>query len=188
MSDWNSFIGNHLSLFLSLSYTVGQSKCYSSGSGSELWLRLEHGHSASGPWRRNLHQTGWRQSPWRQQQQVQHLRRLHPLLWLGSEVKGSRGGGEIVRAHDYIKRERFSVLISTGREMRGTWLIFCLQHWKSSVTTSLSTTEAQQGHGQIHFFLLLFFLPLVNGCASILPLRQAVTSSLDWLILLFLCF
>lgn len=69
-------------------HLTGESKCHRSGCWPELRLRLQQRHPAPGPWRWGLHQTGWRQSPRRQQQQIQHFLRFHPLRWLNCRARG----------------------------------------------------------------------------------------------------
>lgn len=70
---------NKIRRVLLLPSPSGESQRHRSGRGPELRLRLQQRHFAPGRRRRGLHQAGRRQSPRRQQQQIQHFLRFHSL-------------------------------------------------------------------------------------------------------------
>lgn len=79
-------LSSAFSSFLSIRLS-GESKCHCSGRRPKLWLRLQQRHPAPRRRRRGLHQTGRRQSPRRQQQQIQHFLRFHPVRRLNCRAQ-----------------------------------------------------------------------------------------------------
>lgn len=62
-----------------LSFSLGEGERHRSGRRSELRLRQQQRGVTPGAWRRDLHQAGRRQGARREQQQIQHVLRVHDL-------------------------------------------------------------------------------------------------------------
>lgn len=63
-------------------FHIGASQCHCPRCGSELRLCQQQCRSSLGARRRSLHQIRWRESPWRKQQQIQHIFWIYYLCWL----------------------------------------------------------------------------------------------------------